>query len=71
MFGSDNKIQCRVQSEGTAGSGKKSDTALAGIETYKKKSDTALTGLEMSDVSFVRLSSRFDLFIASKLASDF
>ena len=39
MFGSDNKIQCRVQSEGTAGSGKKSDTALAGIETYKKKSE--------------------------------
>lgn len=41
MFGSDNKIQCRVQSEGTAGSGKKSDTALAGIETYKKKLGTA------------------------------
>ena len=56
MFGSDNKIQCRVQSEGTAGSGKKSDTALAGIETYKKKSDTAPTGLETSDVSFVWLS---------------
>ena len=56
MFGSDNKIQCRVQSEGTAGSGKKSDTALAGIER--------------SDVSFVRLSSRSDLLIANKLKSD-
>jgi hypothetical protein len=51
MFGSDNKIQCRVQCEGKAGSGKKSDTALAGIER--------------SDVSFVRLSSRSDLFIAN------
>ena len=37
----------------------------------KKKSDTALTGLETSDVSFVRLSSRFDLFIANRLTSDF
>ena len=71
MFGSDNKIQCRVQSEGTAGSGKKSDTALAGIETYKKKSDTALTGLETSDVSFVRLSSRSDLLYHEQSTSNF
>ena len=37
---------------------------------YDKKSDTALTGLERSDVSFVRLSSRYDLLIANKLTSD-
>ena len=38
---------------------------------HGKKSETALMGIETSDVSFVRHSSRDLLFIANKLASDF
>lgn len=40
------------------------------IMETKKKSETALTGFETLDVSFARLSSRFNLLIAKKLISD-
>ena len=50
----------------------KTGTFLSGSKKrIEKQSDPALMGLEMSDVSFVRLSSRSVLLIANKLTSEF